>query len=89
MSTAPLAGLRVVELARILAGPWLGQTLADLGADVIKVENPAGDDTRTWGPPFIENGDEKTAAIFRAWSIARSRVSARPVRMRRAPVTTS
>ena len=66
MSTAPLAGLRVVELARILAGPWLGQTLADLGADVIKVESPAGDDTRTWGPPFIENGDEKTAAYFHA-----------------------
>ncbi|MBQ4856375.1 CoA transferase [Rhodanobacter sp. B2A1Ga4] len=66
MSTAPLAGLRVVELARILAGPWLGQTLADLGAEVIKVESPAGDDTRTWGPPFIECGGEKTAAYFHA-----------------------
>jgi crotonobetainyl-CoA:carnitine CoA-transferase CaiB-like acyl-CoA transferase len=51
--TAPLAGLRVVELARILAGPWIGQTLADLGADVIKVEAPEGDDTRKWGPPFL------------------------------------
>ncbi len=49
----PLAGLKVIELARILAGPWAGQTLADLGAEVIKVESPAGDDTRQWGPPFI------------------------------------
>src|SRR5437868_183368 len=49
----PLAGLKVVELARILAGPWAGQLLADLGAEVIKVERPgAGDDTRAWGPPF-------------------------------------
>jgi len=55
--TAPLAGLRVVELARILAGPWIGQTLADLGADVVKVEAPEGDDTRRWGPPFIRRGD--------------------------------
>jgi crotonobetainyl-CoA:carnitine CoA-transferase CaiB-like acyl-CoA transferase len=62
--TAPLAGLKVVELARILAGPWAGQTLADLGAEVIKVEAPGGDDTRQWGPPFIERGDEKTAAYF-------------------------
>ena len=50
----PLAGLRVLELARILAGPWAGQILADLGADVIKVERTgAGDDTRGWGPPFV------------------------------------
>ena len=54
----PLAGLRVLELARILAGPWAGQILADLGADVIKVERKgAGDDTRTWGPPFVEAAD--------------------------------
>jgi crotonobetainyl-CoA:carnitine CoA-transferase CaiB-like acyl-CoA transferase len=51
----PLSGLRVLELARILAGPWAGQILADLGADVIKVERQgSGDDTRGWGPPFIE-----------------------------------
>jgi glutaryl-CoA transferase len=63
----PLAGLRVLELARILAGPWAGQMLADLGADVIKVERKgAGDDTRGWGPPFVEGKDGKPigAAYF-------------------------
>ncbi len=60
----PLAGLKVVELARILAGPWAGQLLADLGAEVIKVEAPEGDDTRRWGPPFIDNGGERAAAYF-------------------------
>jgi len=61
--TPPLAGLRVVELARILAGPWIGQTLADLGAEVIKIEAPAGDDTRGWGPPFFTRpgGGEESA----------------------------
>ena len=54
----PLAGIKVVELARILAGPWCGQLLADLGAEVIKVERPgAGDDTRHWGPPFLHDAD--------------------------------
>ena len=63
----PLSGLKVVELARILAGPWAGQILADLGAEVIKVESPAGDDTRQWGPPFITYPDgSKDAAYFHA-----------------------
>ena len=63
----PLEGLKVLELARILAGPWVGQLLADLGADVVKVERPgAGDDTRGWGPPFTEGaeGDYLSAAYF-------------------------
>lgn len=62
--TAPLKGLRVLELARILAGPWAGQTLADLGAEVIKIESPLGDDTRRWGPPFLTKGDVESAAYF-------------------------
>src|SRR5687768_9927804 len=63
----PLSGLRVLELARILAGPWAGQLLADLGADVVKVERPGvGDDTRGWGPPFIQaaDGGHLSAAYF-------------------------
>lgn len=65
---SPLEGLRVVELARILAGPWIGQTLADLGADVIKVEAPEGDDTRRWGPPFVQGADGESldSAYFHA-----------------------
>ncbi|MFD1694811.1 CaiB/BaiF CoA transferase family protein [Roseibium aestuarii] len=64
--SAPLHGVKVIELARILAGPWIGQTLADLGADVIKVESPDGDDTRGWGPPFLEteDGSKGDAAYF-------------------------
>jgi len=54
----PLSGIRVLELSRIMAGPWAGQVLADLGAEVIKVERPGtGDDTRTWGPPFLKTAD--------------------------------
>jgi len=76
---APLAGLKVVELARILAGPWIGQTLADLGAEVIKVEAPEGDDTRRWGPPFIERpdgkgGTESVAAYFHAANRGKSSI---------------
>jgi crotonobetainyl-CoA:carnitine CoA-transferase CaiB-like acyl-CoA transferase len=65
----PLAGLRVLELARILAGPWAGQILADLGADVVKIERKGtGDDTRGWGPPFVEaaDGSHLGAAYFHA-----------------------
>jgi len=62
--TAPLAGLKVVELARILAGPWAGQVLADLGAEVVKVESPAGDDTRSWGPPFVADPDGGRSAAY-------------------------
>ncbi|MEO5322340.1 CaiB/BaiF CoA-transferase family protein [Mesorhizobium sp. CC13] len=67
MSNPPLSGVRVIELARILAGPWAGQLLADLGADVIKVENPdGGDDTRKWGPPFVtgHDGENLSAAYY-------------------------
>ncbi|MBE1206978.1 CaiB/BaiF CoA transferase family protein [Aminobacter carboxidus] len=67
MNNPPLHGVRVIELARILAGPWAGQLLADLGADVIKVENPdGGDDTRKWGPPFVtsHDGENLSAAYY-------------------------
>ena len=64
----PLAGLKILDMSRILAGPWAGQLLADLGADVIKVERPkCGDDTRSWGPPYLqdrEGNDTKDAAYF-------------------------
>ena len=66
MNEPPLKGLRVIELARVLAGPWMAQILADLGADVVKVESPAGDDTRRFGPPFLKgaNGENLDAAYF-------------------------
>ena len=67
MNSAPLKNIKVLELARILAGPWAGQLLADLGADVVKVERAGiGDDTRQWGPPFVEgiDGENLSAAYF-------------------------
>ena len=74
-SSAPYAGLKVVEFARILAGPWAGQILADMGADVVKVESPAGDDTRKWGPPFVEYADGGSdAAYFHAANRGKSSV---------------
>lgn len=61
---APLTGLKVLELARVLAGPWAGQILADLGADVIKVESPDGDGTRKWGPPWVKREDGTREAAY-------------------------
>lgn len=74
--TAPLAGLKVVELARILAGPWAGQTFADLGAEVIKVESPAGDDTRAWGPPFVTRDGDVSAAYYHSTNRGKASVIA-------------
>ena len=63
--SGPLDGALVLDLSRVLAGPWASQTLADLGARVIKVERPGvGDDTRSWGPPYLESGDAKESAYF-------------------------
>jgi crotonobetainyl-CoA:carnitine CoA-transferase CaiB-like acyl-CoA transferase len=67
MSLAPLSHIKVLDLSRVLAGPWCSQILGDLGADIIKVENPAsGDDTRRWGPPFLEDesGEAADAAYY-------------------------
>ncbi|MDC3333336.1 CoA transferase [Amylibacter sp.] len=75
MTELPLKGIRVIELARILAGPWAGQTLADLGAEVIKIESKTGDDTRTWGPPFIKTDDESNAAYYHSCNRGKHSIS--------------
>jgi crotonobetainyl-CoA:carnitine CoA-transferase CaiB-like acyl-CoA transferase len=75
-ANSPLHGVKVLELARILAGPWCGQTLADLGAEVMKVESAEGDDTRRWGPPYIEKDGEKAAAYFHAANRGKQSVTA-------------
>ena len=72
----PLQGLKVVELARVLAGPWAGQTLADLGAEVIKIESPDGDETRGWGPPFIDHQGESSAAYYHSCNRGKSSITA-------------
>ena len=78
---APLAGVKVLELARVLAGPWAGQMLADLGADVIKVESLEGDGTRAWGPPWVEREDasgqtRREAAYYHACNRGKRSITA-------------
>ena len=73
--SAPLAGLKVVELARVLAGPWAGQTLSDLGCEVIKVESPTGDDTRQWGPPFVTRDEDVSASYFHSTNRGKASVT--------------
>src|SRR5262249_36114820 len=79
MPDAPLKGIRVIELARVLAGPWAGQILADLGAGGIKVESPSGgDETRGWGPPFIagRDGENLSAAYFHSCNRGKRSITA-------------
>jgi len=65
MFNAALKGVKVVDLSRILAGPWCTQNLADLGAEVIKIENPGGgDDNRGWGPSYLESADGDVLAAY-------------------------
>jgi crotonobetainyl-CoA:carnitine CoA-transferase CaiB-like acyl-CoA transferase len=74
----PLTGLNVIELSRVLAGPWIGQVLSDLGANVIKIESPNGDETRRWGPPFIKtfDGSNLDAAYFHCCNRGKRSVTA-------------
>ncbi|MCU0814872.1 MAG: CoA transferase, partial [Burkholderiaceae bacterium] len=78
LTPRPLAGVRVLDLSRVLAGPWCGQLLADYGADVIKVERPgAGDDTRAWGPPWWQpEGQPRTASYYLAANRGKRSVAA-------------
>ncbi|WP_353216884.1 CoA transferase, partial [Sandarakinorhabdus sp.] len=74
VSPSALAGIRVLDLSRVLAGPWCTQTLADLGADVVKVEVPGrGDDTRAWGPPFLKGVDGADEIGTSAYYLAANR----------------
>ncbi|MDH3646812.1 MAG: CoA transferase [Gammaproteobacteria bacterium] len=79
MNHAPLSGIRVLDMSRVLAGPWAGQVLADLGAEVIKIERPVcGDDTRHWGPPYLRdlnNCDTDTAAYFMSANRGKSSIT--------------
>ncbi|MEP5936982.1 MAG: CaiB/BaiF CoA-transferase family protein [Erythrobacter sp.] len=80
-ANAPLAGIKVLELARVLAGPWASQVLADLGADVIKVESVDGDGTRAWGPPWVEREDSdgkthREAAYYHACNRGKRSITA-------------